>query len=1206
MSWLGLDSLAPLSDTEDDDVRTAATMHCGANGGKTDAKCEENIPGAGNRKVVTFDAPTGLRTRNTSPSKDSVAKSTEHSHPIAVTLGATGPKEKEKRERSKRRKRKKKKAGKCKKEKAVSFSTKETVEIALASVDASRTNSVPAIAPGDRSEAELPGPPPKELARVESQDTSMDLPGANESIELNAVKRSRPRRSTKFRQSNALNEDRYDFCLLIDMEKGRETSDNRRCRFGSSGGSNSNRENEGASDSGSGCCTCTTKNRLCNMVANSKYVEDESDLDLDDEDDTDSSSDEADITGIGATTENNYNDDENVAIEIAEEGVLEPRDDEANLHALRRLQAKSQKKRRLALLADEDDDVQNGESVLPKESISSRHTGIGLSGSRMVRLITLKLREAGLKVKRLRNLSGTRTLIKVRAPQQRLEEEAERMKLVMRTKDGGYDTFKIENRHIFCGAGYEDEHRGNALDIKRASISNGNRVMFRSSDRQSILLHIIKSDRTLGGAQLRYKSEPCAAAIVSMFPVHMWLRIKELRRTWSTAFCCCRAPPKNRYGSLLPRGASGRDGDVLSKLPFDFSEEDKERERTELALTSSSPSSFRPGQSKSANAEGESDNTSVASRKCGKGCNCCRKQRSKSHKSGSFDPDDELEAGECRCCKCYSSFSLHNFCDFVTCGWMLRQPLDAIGEYFGETVGFYFAFLEFYTTWLLLPSIAGIVLFCFQVYYRRIDHWLLPFYSLFVGLWSMLFLVRWRRRSVELAYRWGVKDLQEEEGARVEFVGKMRRSGITGEEELYYSPKRRAAKMIFLSWPTVIVWVGATATLMVCLFMTRDTIMDDFAKAETFGTNGTNATSPGPSDGQGFAAESSGYIGSSFLNFRTTDNPRTTMSLDLSDRDRYGNDVLFWLYLLIPPITFGALIPVLDFFFNKVATVLNDWENHRTESEYQFHLTAKVLSFRLVNCFCSLYYYAFSGRHSILRLTVQLASFMVVGQCTKKIKEVLIPCLRRKLKTWFAQRALKKEKLKAEQKQKKVSLKTLSRRRISQGSAEIWAEARLPVYKTFNDYAEMMVQFGYVTFFSMAFPLAPGFALLNNLVEIRSDAFKLCNNTRRPIAQKASGIGVWFHALQMMSVLAVLTNLAHIGFTSDQFSQFFPNVTDAEKVVIIFAFEHAVLVIQSIVVAVSPREPAWVRRSIKRENFLSKERRRKLIAEQLRQKREMK
>ena len=48
---------------------------------------------------------------------------------------------------------------------------------------------------------------------------------------------------------------------------------------------------------------------------------------------------------------------------------------------------------------------------------------------RMVSLIRAKLRHAGLRVKRVQNLTGTRTLLKVRAEQQRLEEEAERMRL---------------------------------------------------------------------------------------------------------------------------------------------------------------------------------------------------------------------------------------------------------------------------------------------------------------------------------------------------------------------------------------------------------------------------------------------------------------------------------------------------------------------------------------------------------------------------------------------------------------------------------------------------------------------------------------------------------------------------------------------------------------------------------------------------------
>ena len=55
-------------------------------------------------------------------------------------------------------------------------------------------------------------------------------------------------------------------------------------------------------------------------------------------------------------------------------------------------------------------------------------------GSDCVRAIVSRLRHAGLQVKRVRSLDGQSVLIKVRAPEWRLEEEAERMRLPMRTK----------------------------------------------------------------------------------------------------------------------------------------------------------------------------------------------------------------------------------------------------------------------------------------------------------------------------------------------------------------------------------------------------------------------------------------------------------------------------------------------------------------------------------------------------------------------------------------------------------------------------------------------------------------------------------------------------------------------------------------------------------------------------------------------------
>ncbi|NWH99571.1 ANO8 protein, partial [Tichodroma muraria] len=62
---------------------------------------------------------------------------------------------------------------------------------------------------------------------------------------------------------------------------------------------------------------------------------------------------------------------------------------------------------------------------------------------------------------------------------------------------------------------------------------------------------------------------------------------------------------------------------------------------------------------------------------------------------------------------------------------------------------------------------------------------------------------------------------------------------------------------------------------------------------------------------------------------------------------------------------------------------------------------------------------------------------------------------------------------------------------------------------TFQDYQEMFIQFGYVVLFSSAFPLAAMCALVNNVIEIRSDAFKLCTGLQRPFGQRVQSIGQW-------------------------------------------------------------------------------------------------
>ena len=95
----------------------------------------------------------------------------------------------------------------------------------------------------------------------------------------------------------------------------------------------------------------------------------------------------------------------------------------------------------------------------------------------------------------------------------------------------------------------------------------------------------------------------------------------------------------------------------------------------------------------------------------------------------------------------------------------------------------------------------------------------------------------------------------------------------------------------------------------------------------------------------------------------------------------------------------------------------------------------------------------------------------------------------------------------------------------------------------FEEYLEMVLQFGFITLFVAAFPLAPLFALINNWAEIRLDAQKLVCETRRPVAQRAQDIGIWFPILEILTRLAVISNAFLIAFTSDFLPQLLYSTT---------------------------------------------------------------
>lgn len=108
--------------------------------------------------------------------------------------------------------------------------------------------------------------------------------------------------------------------------------------------------------------------------------------------------------------------------------------------------------------------------------------------------------------------------------------------------------------------------------------------------------------------------------------------------------------------------------------------------------------------------------------------------------------------------------------------------------------------------------------------------------------------------------------------------------------------------------------------------------------------------------------------------------------------------------------------------------------------------------------------------------------FVLTGQILNFFQETLIPFVSRKLMN-VASKKMKKEKV-----DEKTSTDPLVK--------QIEEEMELPVYDVNDDYAEMVVQYGYVSLFSIVWPIGSLASFINNWIELRSDAVKICLNYR--------------------------------------------------------------------------------------------------------------
>lgn len=433
-----------------------------------------------------------------------------------------------------------------------------------------------------------------------------------------------------------------------------------------------------------------------------------------------------------------------------------------------------------------------------------------------------------------------------------------------------------------------------------------------------------------------------------------------------------------------------------------------------------------------------------------------------------------------------------------------QSPLNDIREYFGEKVALYFAFLQFYNKCLLPAAIIGLIFFIYQLGEGRVDVRGIPAFAVFISFWATLFLEGWKRREAKYRVRWGTSKFQEKEQTRPEFYGEWEPSPITGQlMETFPAIKRIVRAMC----SQTVVWtlIGVVIAAVVGVFFFRKVLQQD-------GVNQATAT----------------YV-SAILN--------------------------------------AVQIQVLNQVYGRAAVFMNNFENHRTDSDYENALIAKNFLFKFVNSYNSLFYVAFFKQYDdtvngcvnndcLRELQQQLATIFVALIIINNTIEVGIPYIKQKI-------ADRQNSVKQDENAPPVPVKPKS---IPEQEYELSAYE-----STFDDFDELVIQFGFVTLFVVAFPITPLLALINNVFETRVDSTKLCKLTRRPEPRGAYDIGTWSAIINIVSFIAVITNCAIICFETKLIDEAV-DTTHRQYQIFIIA-EHLIIVIKFAIAYFVPDEP---------------------------------
>ena len=382
------------------------------------------------------------------------------------------------------------------------------------------------------------------------------------------------------------------------------------------------------------------------------------------------------------------------------------------------------------------------------------------------------------------------------------------------------------------------------------------------------------------------------------------------------------------------------------------------------------------------------------------------------------------------------------------------EHLTVLKNYFGEKHAFFFAWYSHYTAHLSSAAVVGVVVLLvqiFQVYVAElnsteknsfansVEHGLrspvVPLYCVFMSIWTTFQYELWKRKESELAYRWDVMDSDIREEIRPDFKGDESYNTVTSKISKYYPSSKRRQRQ-------------CCSVPMLLFFILLAVIA---------------------------------FVGTRVSNVMLQSNEHQLYS-------SLGISVL------------GAMIiVVLDDVYRRIARRMTEWENHQYQSEFDSSLVMKTFWFMFINNVAPLMWTAFvinaSTSLPLFTLFQQTAIQILTKNIKNVVKSVALPLMKFQKKRMQQNTALGSNQgddvvgAAANGKPKtklynlifsdieQAALDLNPDKNVDVGPQDVY-DARMevldnhvkaPADQIVNDYAELIIQYAFVTFFSNAF-----------------------------------------------------------------------------------------------------------------------------------------